>query len=82
MSNVEWMSFTKMRGDSDRTWFRRSDVIDALRAAGSEWTWHDVRRVLARLPRPERRYGHFQYTQEHLDAVLAAAREEVVRCET
>lgn len=82
MSRVEWMSFTRMRGDSGRTWHRRSDVLAALKAAGSEWTWHDVMPVLARLPRPTKRYGHYQYTEEHLAAVLAAAREEVGRCAT
>lgn len=68
-----WRQFDQMRGDHNRTWHRRSDIIDALRAIGSPMTWHDVRKVLAVLPTPERRYGHYRYTDLHLRAVLKAA---------
>lgn len=29
-----WRYFDQMRGDEKRTWHRRSDIIDAIRAEG------------------------------------------------
>lgn len=69
-----WPSFSEMRGDEARDWFRRSDIIAAIEAEGHVFTWHDARKVLRGLPKPERRYGHYRYTRQHLDAVLQAAR--------
>jgi hypothetical protein len=69
-----WRQFDQMRGDHDRTWHRRSDIVAALAAEGLPMTWWEASKVLATLPRPEKRYGHFRYTAEHRDAVLAAAR--------
>jgi hypothetical protein len=70
-----------MRGDSTRTWLRRSDMIAAIAEAGIFMTWWDARKAMRSMPRPEKRYGHYRYTVEHLDAVLAYGRrmyEEVV----
>ena len=72
-----WRQFDQMRGDHNRTWHRRSDIIDALRAIGSPMTWHDARRAMATLPTPEKRYGHFRYTDQHMLAVMAAAGKEI-----
>lgn len=76
MSRVEWMTFSQLRGDETRTWYRRSDILARLAQEGLPFAWHDARKILARLPQPRRRYGHYQYEQQHLDAVLQAAREE------
>ncbi|MEY3205045.1 MAG: hypothetical protein RLZZ21_1376 [Planctomycetota bacterium] len=68
-------SFSRMRGDSQRDWYRQSDIMSALRAIGP-FTWNDARKVLAGMPRPEKRYGHYRYTAEHYDAVIHAAEKE------
>jgi len=43
-----WRQFDQMRGDYCRTWHRRSDILDALRAAGSPMTWYDARKAMAK----------------------------------
>jgi hypothetical protein len=65
------LTFSGLRGDlQDRQWYRRSDLIAAGGALGAS----GVRRVLESMPRPAvKRYGHFQYGQEHMDAVVQAA---------
>lgn len=69
------MAFSQMRHDADRTWLRCSDLVAAAAKAGRPMTRWQIARVLARLPRPAvKRYGHYHYTQEHLDAVVDAAR--------
>lgn len=76
-----WRQFDQMRGDQGRDWHRRSDIIDAIRAEGLEMTWHDARKAMAHLPKPEKRYGHYRYTDTHREAVLAygrSMRREVV----
>jgi hypothetical protein len=72
-----WRQFDQMRGDHCRTWHRRSDVLDALRAIGSPFTWHDCQKAMAALPKPEMRYGHYRYTDLHLAVVLMAAGREM-----
>lgn len=66
-------SFTEMRHDRDRTWYRRSDLVDAAAKAGVRLTADQVRHIIKKLPRPANRaYGHWHYDQSHMDAVLAA----------
>lgn len=72
-----WRQFDQMRGDHCRTWHRRSDILDALRAVGSPMTWYDARKAMAKLPTPEMRYGHYRYTDRHLRAVMKAAGREM-----
>ena len=72
--NVGEVTFMQLRGDRDRTWFRRSDIIDALRGLGCSWAWYEISFAFASLPKPEKRYGHYRYTKDHLDAALAAWR--------
>ena len=67
-------TFAQMRSDAGRTWFRRSDIIAAIDAEGLPLTWYEARQILAEMPRPEKRYGHYRYTAEHRDAILAEAR--------
>jgi hypothetical protein len=67
-------TFAGMRGDYARTWMRRSDMIAALRELGCSWTWYEISFAFAGLPRPEKKYGHYRYTQEHMDAAVAAWR--------
>ena len=73
---MSWVapSFSVMRGDVGRTWLRRSDILAALAAEGLAMPWHQAKEVLALLPKPAKVHGHFQFTVEHRDAVLAAAR--------
>lgn len=72
-----WMTFSQMRGDDRRSHLRRSDILAALREIGSPWTWWDVRKLLPRLPPIPKKYGHYQFTSEHLDVILAEARKEM-----
>ena len=72
-----WRQFDQMRGDHYRTWHRRSDILDALRAIGSPMTWHDAAKAMATLPRPEKKYGHYRYTDRHFAAVMKAAGREM-----
>jgi hypothetical protein len=69
-----YRQFDQMRGDHRRTWFRRSDILDALRELGCSWTWYEIAFAFSGLPRPEKKYGHYRYTRNHLDAALAAWR--------
>jgi len=68
-------TWADMRQDRNRTWYRCSDLVAAAAAAGSPMNRYQIHRVLARLPKPTvKKYGHFHYGQEHLDAVVQAAR--------
>jgi hypothetical protein len=68
-----WPSFSQMRGDGHRDWYRRSDIIARLREIGSHMTWHDAMKAMSHLPKPEKRYGHLRYTQAHYNAVIRVA---------
>lgn len=75
---LAWMNFSDMRGDEGREWFRCSDLIDAALKAGKAMTRYEIHKVIAHLPPPTcKRYGHWHYTREHYDAVVAAVREEM-----
>lgn len=68
-------TFDQLRGDQARTWCRMSDLLAAAAAAGRAMTRYEVRLAIAHLPRPTvKRYGHWHYTNEHLEAVLEVAR--------
>lgn len=59
--------------DAARPWVSYGEILAAVRAAGIKATEGEVRGVLRRLPRPEvKRYGMYQYTHEHMAAVLEA----------
>jgi hypothetical protein len=74
--NVGDVTFMQLRGDRHRTWVRCSDLIAAgTAAANRRFTRYEVRMAIAHLPKPKvKHHGHFHYGQEHLDAVIAAAR--------
>jgi hypothetical protein len=72
------MTFSEMRKDHIRDWLRLSDLQDAAAAAGRWMTRYEVRRAIRHLPKPAvKRYGHWHYTDEHRDAVVAAAKSMV-----
>jgi len=59
--------------DADRTWVSYGEIVAAVKAADIDVTDGMIRGVLKRLPRPEvKRYGMYQYSREHLAAVLEA----------
>lgn len=66
------LTFAGLRGDrQSRSWYRCSDLIGAARAAGWPMNRYEVQCVIAHLPKPTvKRYGHWQYGQEHMDALL------------
>jgi hypothetical protein len=75
MSILEHAGFGVLRKDGQtRDWYRRSDILDALRAMGCRWTWYEISFAFAGIPKPEKRYGHYRYTREHMDAAVAAWR--------
>jgi hypothetical protein len=67
-----YRQFDQMRGDHQRTWHRRSDILDRLRSMGCGWAWYEVSFAFAGLPRPLKKYGHYRYTQRHMDAAISA----------
>lgn len=75
MSMAQWPTFSRMRGDSTRDWYRLSDLVDASAEAGLRLTISQVRYAIRCLPKPSvKRYGHYHYTAEHREAVQAAVR--------
>jgi len=76
MTSLEHLTFSGLRGDHDRDWFRLSDLIDASQASGYRMTHYEVKLATASLPKPEKQYGHNHYTREHLIAVIEFATEE------
>lgn len=76
MSSLEHLSFSGLRRDHDRDWFRCSDLIDASQAAGYRMTRYEILRAIAGMETPEKRYGHAHYGRRHLDAVVAYATAE------
>ena len=71
---ANWPTFSEMRSDPTRTWHRRSDIIAAAAAEGIVMTWHDAKKALKGMQVPQRKYGHYRYTDEHRDAVLRYGR--------
>lgn len=73
MTILEHLTFSGLRGDHDRDWFRRSDLVDASQAAGYRMTRYEIRTAIAHLPKPEKAYGHNHYGRDHLIAVIEFA---------
>jgi hypothetical protein len=73
VTSLEHLTFSGLRRDHDRDWFRCSDLVDASQAAGCLMTRYQIRRVIKGLPKPVKRYGHAHYGTEHMDAVVAYA---------
>lgn len=73
MSRLEHIGFGGLRGDANRDWHRMSDLINASHAEGYRMTRYEVLKAVAFLPKPEKRYGHYRYTNEHMEAVRAYA---------
>ena len=76
MTSLEHLTFSGLRGDRDRDWFRLSDLIDASQAAGYRMTRYECRLAIAHLPKPEKAYGHAHYGRDHLIAVIEFATAE------
>jgi hypothetical protein len=79
-SSLEHLTFGGLRRDRERDWFRMSDLVDAT---GGRMTRYEIRHAITRagLPMPTvKRYGHWHYTAEHMEAVRAyAAREGLIQ---
>ena len=73
MTILEHLTFSGLRGDHDRDWFRCSDLVDASQAAGYRMTRYEIRTAIAHLPKPEKAYGHNHYGRDHLIAVIEFA---------
>ena len=73
MSRVEWLTFSRLRGDTEpRDWLRWSELwawVQAEIPALGQW---DVRKVIREIP-AEKHYGHKHYTTEHQAAIRAYA---------
>lgn len=73
MTILEHLTFSGLRHDHDRDWFRCSDLVDASQAAGYRMTRYEIRTAIAHLPKPEKAYGHNHYGRDHLIAVIEFA---------
>lgn len=75
-----WNTFAQMRGDHlPRDWMRWGELVAAA-GCRPAWTWR-LRQVVhgPGLPRPQKRYGHYRYTTEHLEAARAFAAAEATK---
>lgn len=79
MTTLDHYSFSCLRHDHDREWYRLSDLIDASQAAGYRMTQREVRKATQSLEKPEKAYGHCKYGREHLIAVVEFATAMVRR---
>ena len=79
MSSLEYLTYSGLRSDHDRDWFRCSDLVDASQVAGYRMTRYEIRKATAGMARPEKAYGHAHYTRAHLEAVVAFATAEAAR---
>ena len=73
MTSLEHLTFSGLRHDHDRDWFRCSDLVDASQAAGYRMTRYEIRTAIAHLTKPEKQYGHCHYGRDHLIAVIEFA---------
>lgn len=73
MTILEHLTFSGLRGDHDRDWFRCSDLVDASQAAGYRMTRYEIMTAIAHLPKTEKAYGHNHYGRDHLIAVIEFA---------
>lgn len=70
-------SWSALRGDDQpRSWLRIGEIVAALQAEGLTVTEYACRKAIAAagLPTPPKRYGHYQYGTEYLEAARRAAR--------
>lgn len=72
-SSLEHLTFSGLRHDHDRDWFRCSDLVDASQAAGYRMTRYEIRQSIKHLDKPEKKYGHAHYERVHLIAVVEYA---------
>lgn len=73
MSRVEWMTFSRMRGDTEpRAWLRWSELWAWAQAEHPAMSLYDVRKAVRPIP-ADRHYGHKHYTGEHQAAIRAYA---------
>lgn len=74
MTRVEWMTFSRLRGDAEpREWMRWSELWAWAREQIPSIGIHGIRQALRSASRPQRRYGHYRYTSEHMAAIRAYA---------
>lgn len=67
-------TWTRMqRLHEERPWLTFGEILASVRAEGLEVGTFQARQELAKLPRPRRVGGNYQYTPEHLAAVRAIA---------
>jgi hypothetical protein len=72
------LTWSAMRGDAQRDWYRMSDLYEATLASGRRWTLYQIRQAIKHVGKPKvKKYSHFHYTQAHMDALLEAIRKEV-----
>jgi hypothetical protein len=82
VTSLEHLTFSGLRHDHDRNWFRCSDLVDASQAAGYRMTRYEIRTAIAHLPKPEKAYGHNHYGRDHLIAVIEFANAKSQEQET
>lgn len=74
MSRVEWLTFSRLRGDTEpRAWLRWSELWAWAQAEFPALGQWDVRQAVREAGKPEKRYGHNRYTTEHQAAIRAYA---------
>ena len=74
MSSLEYLTYSGLRSDHDRDWFRCSDLVDASQVAGYRMTRYEIRKAIEHLPKPEGRHsGHLHSGRDHLVAVVEYA---------
>jgi hypothetical protein len=70
----DWFAFSSMRVDAEkRTWLRWSEVWATIKAEFPDVCETGLRVAMRSAARPEKRYGHYRYTTEHLAAARAYA---------
>ena len=74
MSRIEWLTFSRLRGDAEpREWLRWSELWAWVQAEIPALGQLDVRKAVREVGKPEKRYGHNRYTSEHQAAIRAYA---------
>lgn len=72
------LTWSSMRGDARRDWYRMSDLYEATLASGRRWNLYQIRKAIRHVPKPTvKKYGHWHYDQRHMDALVEAVRREV-----
>lgn len=73
MSRVEWLTFSRLRGDTEpRAWLRWSELLAWAQSEFPALGQYDVRTAVRSIP-ADRHYGHKRYTEEHQAAIRAYA---------